>query len=465
LQRRKNKRNKQRIISQLALCLLGMIFVSPAAFAAKQAVFQIDKTLSSKALFDAGVLIRNNDFNAAYQLLEPLESQNAGNQDYDYLFGVAAVESNNLTRGAFALERVLAENPNHLDARAEMAKAHFLLGETETSKAEFNNVLAQNPDADTKKTVEKLLTAIQKIEGTTTTFAAFLDAGLGYDTNVSSAPDLKSVTIPVGVPIFGGAVISLDAKSLQKADSFMNLTGGVSFRHPFTKQLAAFGGASVNGRFNSDQSAFDNSGIDLNLGLQYVQDKHQFSVGLQDNNFYLDSKHFRHAYGGSAQWLYNFDAYNQAGVYGQFSRLDFIDNKNNNADRKIIGINAAHAFKGDYRPAIYGSIYGGREDAKTDDKSQDVVGIRAGGQLSLTNQLQLSASVSAERRENDANNPLFLKKQQDNQYDASLGLNYSLGRNWSVKPQVSYTKSDSNIELFSYDRAVVSVNARKDFSW
>lgn len=114
---------------------------------AAESTMQLDKILSSQTLTDAEALIRKGDFQAAYQLLEPLEADRAGDVEYDYLFGVAAVESNNLTRGAFALERVLAINPNHQDARAEMAKAHYLLGEKDTAKAEFNNVLAQNPDA------------------------------------------------------------------------------------------------------------------------------------------------------------------------------------------------------------------------------------------------------------------------------------------------------------------------------
>ena len=69
---------------------------------------------------EANKLIGKRDFTAAYLLLEPLESERAGDIDYDYLLGVAAVESGNITRGAFALERVLALDPAHQDARAEI---------------------------------------------------------------------------------------------------------------------------------------------------------------------------------------------------------------------------------------------------------------------------------------------------------------------------------------------------------
>jgi outer membrane protein len=442
--------------------------IKPHLVAGLVVLFASIPTLSVAAQDDvtkeAETLIRKGDFNAAYLLLEPLEAERAGDVDYDYLFGVAGVESGNATRGAFALERVLATDPNHKDARAEMAKAHFILGETDASKAEFNNVLQQNPDAETKKTIEKLLTAIQKIEGTTTTFGAYLGFGLGYDSNVSSAPSISSI----GVPAFGGLLIQLDNSAREQSDNFMNLSGGFSVRHPFTDKLAVFGAVSGTSRINSDQTAFDNSALDFNAGLQYRQNQHNFSFALQDNHFDLDSEKFRHAYGATAQWLYNVDANNQVGSYLQYSRLIYHGNEIRNADRTIIGLNAAHVFAGDLSPVVFASLYGGREiarDSQFDFLSQDILGVRAGGQLSLNNKWQLFGSLAHELRDNDEDDPTFFKKRKDRQYDASLGLNFVPARDWSIKPQITYTKTDSNIELNSFDRHIISVDIRKDFSW
>ena len=453
---------KKLLVYLFTLLLAASLEVS-TVFAAEPSM-QLDKKLSSQTLQEAEAHLRKNEFSAAYQLLEPLEANRAGDVDYDYLLGVAAVESGNLTRGAFALERVLAINPNHKDARAEMAKAHYLLGEKDAAKAEFNNVLAQNPNAQTKKSIEKLLTAIQKLEGTTTTFGAYLEFGLGRDSNVSSAPDLQSI----GVPLFGGLLLNLGNSGKAKYDHFMNLAGGISFRQPVNEHLAVFGGVSGTNRMNGNQTAFDNSALDLNAGLQYRQHGHAFTAALQDNHFDLDSEGFRHAYGATGQYLYNIDPNNQAGAYLQYSRLNYTNNSDRNAERKVIGFNAGHVFKGDLSPVIYASIYGGREEARDSirqDLRQDVAGLRTGGQVSLTSKLQLQASMGFEIRDNDENDIAFLMKRKDRQYDASLGINYYPMQDWSIKPQISYSKNDSNIDLNSYDRTVVSVSVRKDFSW
>ncbi len=457
----------QPLTKKLLVYLFTLLLAAPlevsTVFAAEPSM-QLDKKLSPQTLQEAEAHLRKNEFSAAYQLLEPLEANRAGDVDYDYLLGVAAVESGNLTRGAFALERVLAINPNHKDARTEMAKAHYLLGEKDAAKAEFNNVLAQNPNAQTRKSIEKLLTAIQKLEDATTTFSAYLELGLGRDSNVSSAPDLQSI----GVPLFGGLLLDLGNSGKAKSDHFMNLAGGISFRQPVNEHLAVFGGVSGTNRMNGNQTAFDNSALDLNAGLQYRQHGHAFTAALQDNHFDLDSEGFRHAYGATGQYLYNIDPNNQAGAYLQYSRLNYTNNSDRNAERKVIGLNAGHVFKGDLSPVIYASIYGGREEARDairQDLSQDVAGLRTGGQVSLTSKLQLQASMGFEMRDNDENDIAFLMKRKDRQYDASLGINYYPMQDWSIKPQISYSKNDSNIDLNSYDRTVVSVSVRKDFSW
>ena len=431
---------------------------------AKNAAENSQVVAQDNTVIQADALIGKGDFKGAYQLLEPLESKYAGDISYDYLLGIAAVESSNVTRGAFALERVLAQDPNHKNARAEMAKAHLLLGETDASKAEFGNVLRQNPDAETRSSVGKLLTAMDKNEGIITTFGAYLDAGVGWDSNVSSAPGIGSV----GIPAFGGIVVPLGKAALEKSDSFMNLAAGISVRHPVTDEFSVFGNASVTGRFNSSETDFNNNVYDFNAGSQYQRNKNNFSLSVQNNYFDLDNERFRHAFGGFAQWLYNFDAFNQAGLYGQFSRLKYNDSPIRNADRSIVGVNAGHAFQDDFKTVIFASIYGGREDARdssVDFLDQDVFGLRAGGQLSFSPLWHLNAIVSYEQRDNDANDPFFLTKRQDDQYDALLGLRYLPAPSWSIRPQIAYTKNESNIDLNGYERKSISVNVRKDFSW
>ncbi|MCP4042800.1 MAG: DUF560 domain-containing protein, partial [Gammaproteobacteria bacterium] len=60
-------------------------------------------------------------------------------------------------------------------------------------------------------------------------------------------------------------------------------------------------------------------------------------------------------------------------------------------------------------------------------------------------------------------NTLFLKKRRDNQFDATLGLDWKYLQNWKLSPRLSYTKNHSNIEIDKYERTEVGLTVRREF--
>ncbi|HJS37469.1 MAG TPA: tetratricopeptide repeat protein, partial [Burkholderiales bacterium] len=88
-------------------------------------------------------LLQRNDPVAAYKLLLPLEPQRAGDPEFDYLLGIAALDAGDAERAIFALERVLAVQPDNLQARAEIARAYMATGERAAAKRELEAVRAR----------------------------------------------------------------------------------------------------------------------------------------------------------------------------------------------------------------------------------------------------------------------------------------------------------------------------------
>src|SRR5262245_2484764 len=95
-------RKSWRALALLALCCC----LAAPVFAADDVVLQAKK------------YIDQNSPQAAYDLLAPLQSERAGDPEYDYLLGVAALGIGHNTEAVFALERVLAVQPNSAPARA-----------------------------------------------------------------------------------------------------------------------------------------------------------------------------------------------------------------------------------------------------------------------------------------------------------------------------------------------------------
>jgi outer membrane protein len=169
-------------------CLLAFVGCSTA----------IADQLTDEAL----ALLNGGQGRAAYALLEPSESERAGEVDYDFLLGLAALEVGENTRAVFALERVLALDPAHIRARAEIARAYLALGEVATARQEFENVRRQGVPADVSLTLERYIALANRLDsGDKASLNGYVEAQVGYDSNVNAGPNRSSITFPSGFSI------------------------------------------------------------------------------------------------------------------------------------------------------------------------------------------------------------------------------------------------------------------------
>ena len=267
--------------------------------------------LADEVLDRARSLLDQKNPQAALALLQPLEGERAGNVEYDYLLGISALDAGDAQQAVFALERVLAVNPNFLQARAEIARAYVELGERDNAKREFQNVLAANPPAEVRQTIDRLLNTLiakgRRVWGN-------LELGVGTDSNVNSATGRGQIAIPA----FGGAVVSLGAGGSQLGDNFTGLAGAVNLLEPFTEEWSLVGGAAGNFKLNNTQTQFDTNSFDGNLGARWARGRDAVTAGLQVQSFSVASTRFRDSTGVTAQWQHY---YSETGAVTAFTQL------------------------------------------------------------------------------------------------------------------------------------------------
>lgn len=395
----------------------------------------------------------------AYDLLRPLEPKRAGQIEFDYLLGIAALDAGDAQSAVFALERVLAVNPNYLQARAEIARAYFVLGEKENARREFQSVRAQNPPEQARQTIDRYLSAL---EPQATQFRAFVEVAAGYDSNVNSATRSSTIALPA----LGGAIGTLNPAAQSQGAWFGGFGAGASVSHAIAAEWALIGNAAYAGKWNANASEFDTGQWDASGGARWARGPEQIIAIAQGQDFRLDNNNYRTSLGGTAQWLHNFSDTQQSTLFGQYAALRYPDQSPRNANRWIVGAAYSQAFGGSYNPIGYLSGYGGNEPT-TDDAFSYLgyrpIGVRIGGQLSFAAQVIGFASASWENRRYGGVDPTFLVTRKDNQYDARIGVAYTFLPLWTLTPQVAYTKNNSNIELNEYDRTVAGVTVRKDF--
>ena len=406
-----------------------------------------------------------NDAQAAYDLLTPLQSERAGDPEYDYLLGVAALDLGRNTEAVFALERVLAVQPNNAPARAQIARAYFALKETETARHEFLNINKQNLAPEVRQTIDRYLDAIDRV-GETEKFKArfFLEFALGWDSNVNSATQVDQIAVPAF-----NAIFTLAPTAIEKHDAFFSAAGGIAITNPVSPNWSLLGGLSAYKRYNFVQDNFGTGYLDGYFGAAWKVGRDTISAVAQGNMFFVDdpvyTSEYRDAVGGTAQWSHDFNARNQLTAFVQYASLSYPQQTLRDANRYVVGVGYAHAFRrGD--PIVYVGAYGGLEASK--DETFDYLGhrplgLRVGGQKVLAEQWLAFFSLAAEWRKYRGVDPFFLRERDDKQYSAGLGVTYVFANDWKLSPQITYLKNDSNIAIDQYDRTQVFVTLRKDF--
>lgn len=329
-------------------------------------------------LAEAQGLLAEGQGEEAYALLLPELERRAGEPDYDYLFGLAALEVGEPTEAVFAFERVLLVQPDHLQARAELARAYYLMGESGAARREFETVKQEDVPPQVKETINRYLAAMDyPHDPKRARLNVYLEFGGGYDSNVNSAATTSQVLIPAT-----GQVFLLFPFGQEQDSGIGSIEGGFRFAHPLRSNLNLYGGANAKWRQAFDATAFDQAIGNGLLGLHLVHGANEYRLAVLGQSFLIDGDSNRNLGGVNAQWQRNLNAQNQITLYGQAAALRYPNQHIRDANQYAGGLAWAHAFDVAGQPVALLSIFGGTEDNKTSsrpDIGRDFVGARLGG--------------------------------------------------------------------------------------
>ncbi len=434
--------------------------------------------LSAPALADAltdkaRTLLAEAKPAVAYELLIGHEPARAGEVEYDLLLGIAAVDSGRNTNAVFALERVLAMEPNNPRARAEIARAYLAMGETQTARREFETVREQPVPEEVKRTIDRFLSAIESVDAQgRTTVRGYLDYTWGRDSNVNSAVGSPDLAVP-GIGNF-----TLAPSGVRQPDDFNTVAAGASLRSPLGGGLALVGNAGGSKRMNNRWDIFDIGNWDASLGLVQSRDKDVYTLLVQTGAVQIDNKPYREHWGLSAQWQHNYNQRTQATAFLQYTDIAYPNraqlynnavtgatNVRRDAVRVIAGVGFAHALR-DYKTVFYGSAYAGGEAeqaSRVPELGFSILGVRAGGQYQLSETWSVFANLGYEHRRHRGSDPVFLIQRRDGGSNVSVGAVYVPAKDWKVTPSYQFTRNDSNLATSDYKREIWSLSVHRDF--
>ena len=412
---------------------------------------------------DARTLLEKGQAKPAFDLLEPLEAARAGDPDFDTVLGIAANETAQYTRAVFALERVLSVQPENSRARAELGRALFAVGDLPSARQVLLDTKKDNIPTEAATTIDQFLRAIERAEeAARSSIRTYVEAGVGYDTNVNSGPGNANVAVPA----FGGLILTLSNSAIATKDNFATLGAGIYGRHVIDPRWSLIGSFSGNGRGNQNSvnNIFNSLQFDANFGASYRYDKHEFSGVVQVGSYDANGARVRNQAGVVGEWAYKIDGSRQLSSYIQVGTLSYPGQAVRDVNRTVIGSSYAHSFGNGF--LAFAGAYVGTEKEKNSAFPQlghKLYGIRTGAQQEITPYLSAFGSLSFENRKFNGADPLFLVTRNDDQFNLNLGLNWVPAKLWRVTPQLSLTSVKSNVAISDFKRNMFSVTVRRDF--
>lgn len=464
-----------RFTQSLAWIFFGSMLATSAVYAKETGAKEISNATSAgayeKLLSDADDLIKSGRAAKAYALLEPLEFEHAGETRFDYLIGVAALDSGKPDKATLAFERVLAVDPDFAAARMDMARAYYQLGDLSRAKTEFSITLKQNPSAAAQITIQKYLDAIADQEGgKQTRFAGYVEGTIGHDNNVNNSTDQAQIF----VDLFKANRL-LDPSNVKTGDNYQEAALGGEVIQGLNARWSLYAGADMKQRANYSQKYFDTRGLEIRAGLMFRAEENRLRVGMLDGRYDLGGLHNRGTSGFNAEWRYDLSPNNQLSMFGQYARYRFVDvvMQRNDFNQQALGGGWQHVMA-DGKSTLFGGLYhGSEEDVSTiisqatpnggrADGAKQFNGLRIGGQAALGD-LTLFVNAGWQAGDYSKVNPYFLRQRSDRQNDLTAGANWHLNKLFTLRPQLSTVKNNSNIAIYSYDRMDASLTIRCDF--
>lgn len=402
-------------------------------------------------LEDAESLLASGQSAAAYTLLSTREFELAGNAYFDYLLGVAALDSGRHSEAVFSLRRSLSVAPDFSGARMELARAYFDSGNSGLARPLFVRLLDEDPPAPVRTVINSYIASIDATPSAPkSSFRYTFDMAGGYDDNANGSTDNQQ---------FLG--FTLSPFNLKTESSFVEAGVGFSWNNPTSTQFGWFAGGRLGYRHNPDASFVDSGVITGYAGMNWQRGAFFGRAGAEGYWASRDGDPNQSYVGLDAllgariaeKWDLTLGL--RGGALRHDDTIEILD-----VDRVLYSAGLTYRFGSPGNIGI--EVIGGDDSEKNAGSAYG--NSKLGGRLTLyvpvAANAELFASTGSLTSEYDG--LFFGTMREDTQISSILQIRF---RNvWtdglSLTPRIRYVDNDSNVALYDYDRTEVSLQLR-----
>lgn len=411
-------------------------------------------------LAEARALLDQRRAAEAWALLAPREAEFAGSPQYDYLLGIAALDSGRPTDAVFALERLLAAQPEFDGARMELARALFESGDLEAARTQFGYLQTRTPPVATAQVIDRYLAAIdRRAGGRRHEWSAFVEGGGGWDSNANASTSDDS---------FLG--FDLDPRNIESDSWFLDGAAGLQHRAGYGNGLFSDAGLRGYYRTNPDARFVDQAIVSANANLYRQSGPWRLQGGASAYQTWRDGSRNEHWAGLTASVARAFAGRWEWRLQGSAGPLRYDEDTLEvlEVDRYLGAVSLTRFHSGARAGRLTASLLAGKDAERRDDSpyGNSRLGLRVGGDFALGPRSLAFFQAGWLNADYD-DSPGFFGGQDrdDDQYTLLAGMELRdwPATDWSLTPRLRYVRQDSSIALYEYDRVEVAVTLRRAF--
>lgn len=350
-------------------------------------------------------------------------------------------------------EQILSLNPRANAVRLPLARAYRLSGQSGRARENLREVLAANPDGAIADNVRNALQAMQAQKP----WFFRAEGGVVYDSNISAGPDTAEITV-LGLPFTLGT-------ASREQDSFgYNAELSGAYRFALNDRSALVAQASYSHTDYFENSLFDSQIVSAAFGPAYSFGPWQFNANIAANWRALDRDTYSRGIGANGRAAYRFTPRTSASVSAGIMDQNYQSDARDGVTSYALGT-VAHQVTD--RIVLEGGYAVSKETAEDDRFENTKHGPTVGAAVRMTDEWQGRFNLSYSDADYDGADPFFNNQaRRDELYSASATLSYDLGARMNVEGLAlnlrgSYTRADSNLEIYDYDRQTVTLSVSK----
>ncbi|WP_157957899.1 tetratricopeptide repeat protein [Aliidiomarina celeris] len=305
--------------------LLSLFFAATLTHAKPQANAQTLSTEQQQIIQRGQQLLSQQQATQAFAHFREHEATLAGSNQFDYWYGVAAVRAGEPFEASVALERVIANQPNHAGARLELVAVYIQLNQLNSAEQQLDVLDGLNPPTRARSAMNRFRDVIAERRSVNSHNMRFVTLSLdtGYDSNYLNYPD--SFDLFADTILEGIAVLEAD-------DTSYNNVRGVYWQR-FDLKHGSYFEASLMGQMrvnhNSAASMFDTTVIHgAGVFGTELSDTRELRVGVEHAQLWLDNDRYRYHTGLTLGLREKLNGKNELHVNGAYRTFQFNQSRN-----------------------------------------------------------------------------------------------------------------------------------------